>query len=116
MHLNYTAGTTSVIGKEELVIGNNIGNGTANNAQGMLTLYGKGTAWDYLVSAATSTNLTHTMPNSSGWLVTAATAGAGGTYKPIYVSNAGIATAVSDNQAKVALGSDNAASVFAQAP
>lgn len=96
MHLNYTAGTTSNRGAEELVIGNSTDAGTANNALGRIALYSGRTKGSYItVADITSGWVNHKLPATSGWLVVAGNgsdSGAGASDRPVYISTAGVAT------------------------
>ena len=55
-HWSDTAGTTSTVGKNELVLGNSTASGTANNAYGRLALYSQKTKGTYIVSADNTTD------------------------------------------------------------
>lgn len=120
MHLNYNAGTTSATGYEELVIGNNIKTGTTDNAFGRLAIYSSGNTGAYLTAAAVDSGWNnHVLPVTEGWLVVAgngSSTGAGNNIKPVYVSTAGVATAVDDNSVLVNLASDSGASIYATNP
>lgn len=118
-HMNYTAGTTSVLGREELVLGNATASGTANNAEGVLTLYSAGTKGAYIKATSDSNWTTHYLPKTTGWIVTAGNGtntGAGSQYIPVYVSEAGIATQVIGNKVLVDLASTSEASIYAESP
>lgn len=70
IHVNYSAGTTSAVGYEELVIGNSTSSGTAGNTYGRLALYSQKSAGVYLVAAdTTSWSYTNTLPAVSGTLL-----------------------------------------------
>lgn len=121
MHINWSAGTTSTIGYEELVIGNTTASGNEGNAIGRIALYSSSTKGSYITAAATSASTwpNHVLPATAGWLVTAgngSSTGAGSAYVPIYVSTAGIATACSQPSMLVNVGSNTAANVFAASP
>ena len=70
IHVNYSAGTTSTVGYEELVVGNSTAAGTAGNTYGRLAIYSQKNAGIYLVAAdATSWSYTNTLPAVSGTLL-----------------------------------------------
>jgi hypothetical protein len=121
MHINWSAGTTSNRGYEELVIGNDIDAGTDGNAFGRLALYSGRTKGSYITAADTtaSTWPDHVLPATAGWLVTAgngSSTGAGSQYIPVYVSTAGIATACTSPSLLTNLGSTTAASLYVKSP
>ena len=96
-HLNYEAGTTSTTGYEELVLGNSKSSTTAANTRGKLTLYTDGTRWNSINAETVSANRTTTLRDwgDNGYFVaTTTTAAVGGTNRPIYISNKGVATAI----------------------
>lgn len=69
-HFNYTAGTTSTKGYEELVLGNSTASGTAGNHFGRLALYSSSSAGVYLTAAdTTSWSYTNILPAASGTLL-----------------------------------------------
>lgn len=95
MHLNYSAGTTSAVGYEELVIGNNINQGTANNCYGRFAIYSANTAGSYITAASSTSWITHVLPATTGWLATGGngtSTGAGDATHPVYLSTAGVLT------------------------
>lgn len=68
---NYT-GTTSDIGSANLIIGNNIASGTAENKYGMLRLYSTSSGCGDLRQEASTSNFTNYLPASSGTLLNTA--------------------------------------------
>lgn len=90
-HFNWTELSGTTKGYEELVLGDK------TNQFGRLALYGKANASGgaYIVANNASSWLTHTFPDTAGWIVTAgngSSTGAGAADRPIYVSTAGVAT------------------------
>ena len=68
-----TAGTTSTQGVSRLVIGNSIASGTATNAKGYIRMYGTSSGrTDINVGNNTTSNITITLPSTTGTLVTSA--------------------------------------------
>ncbi len=60
-------GTTGAIGISELILGNSAKTGTAGNKQGQITIYGTGTGYTVVKPGNnTDTNITITLPSSSG--------------------------------------------------
>lgn len=69
-HINYSAGTTSTAGYEELVLGNSTKSGTAGNTYGRLALYSSSSAGVYLTAAATTGwSYTSILPLADGTLL-----------------------------------------------
>ena len=69
-HINYSAGTTSAAGYEELVLGNSTESGTAGNTYGRLALYSSSSAGVYLTAAATTGwSYTSILPLANGTLL-----------------------------------------------
>ena len=64
-----TTGTTSAVGKSQLVLGNSTASGTANNKQGSLVIYGS-TAYAHTIQGAPTAARTLTLPDKSGTLAT----------------------------------------------
>lgn len=64
--VNGVAGTTSTVGQARLFLGNDIASGTANNAEGSIMLYGSGTYYTQIKSAAADGNKAVTFPNLGG--------------------------------------------------
>lgn len=60
-----TTGTTSAVGKAQLVLGNSTASGTANNKQGSLVVYGS-TAYAHTIQGAPTAARTLTLPNKTG--------------------------------------------------
>lgn len=90
-HFNWTELSGTTKGREELVLGDK------TNQFGRLALYGKADASGgaYIVANNASSWLTHTFPDTAGWIVTAgngSSTGAGAADRPIYVSADGVAT------------------------
>ena len=82
-----------VTGTIYFVMGNASAKTAEGNAEAILALYSAGTKGHYINGAETTTWYTHTLPNTTGYLITGSTSGAGNTMVPIYVPNNGIATA-----------------------
>lgn len=60
-----TTGTTSAVGKAQLVLGNSTASGTANNKQGSIVVYGS-TAYAHTIQGAPTAARTLTLPNKTG--------------------------------------------------
>ena len=60
-----TTGTTSAVGKAQLVLGNSTASGTANNKQGSLVVYGS-TAYAHTIQGAPTAARTLTLPDKTG--------------------------------------------------
>ena len=90
-------GTADALGDARVVLGNSIAQGTDKNARGLIYLYGQNTGYHCLIPSAGTTNISNYLPASTGYLVStgSTSAAVGGTAKPIYVTAAGIATALS---------------------
>lgn len=100
-----TTGTTSTEGTATLELGNATASGTANNASGKITMYGKGTGFtNILPNSATSGSNTVTLPTDTGTMVVTdtnnkfttqvkANATAEATYATYQVRNAAILSA-----------------------
>lgn len=68
-----TAGTTSAQGVSRLILGNSIASGTATNAKGYIRMYGTSSGrTDISVGNNTTSNITITLPSTTGTLVTSA--------------------------------------------
>lgn len=67
------AGTTSVAGEVEMIIGNSTASGTAGNKEGFITLYSKGSSYHMIKTATVSTGITHTLPAKSGTILNTGT-------------------------------------------
>lgn len=63
-----TAGTTSVVGSAELLLGNATASGTANNEQGKITIYGTNAKKAAITLAAPSADIALALPTSGGTL------------------------------------------------
>lgn len=63
-----TPGTTSDVGLSKLSLGNNIASGTANNAKGSIEIYGTNTKKTTINPSNTASDVTLTLPSSSGTL------------------------------------------------
>lgn len=98
-----TRGTTSTNGITYLIVGNNVANGTAENAEGVIQLHGSNTGRHRIQAApnANTSNYTHYFPHRTGWIATGGTAtagseaGVGSATQPVYLSSAGVLTACS---------------------
>lgn len=91
----HAIGTTSAVGATYMQIGNSTASGTANNAQGILRLYGTSSGYvDIRPGTHTTTSYTLYLPGASGQFVyhTNDTAIGSGT-KPVYITAAGQAVA-----------------------
>lgn len=64
-----TAGTTSTVGSALLVLGNDIAQGTANNEEGQLALYGPSGKYEMIVCDPTANRIV-TLPDQTGTLAT----------------------------------------------
>lgn len=60
-----TTGTTSAVGKAQLVLGNSTASGTANNKQGSLVVYGS-TSYAHTIQGAPTAGRTLTLPDKTG--------------------------------------------------
>ena len=60
-----TTGTTSAVGKAQLVLGNATASGTANNKQGSIVVYGS-TAYAHTIQGAPTAARTLTLPDKTG--------------------------------------------------
>ena len=60
-----TTGTTSAVGKAQLVLGNATASGTANNKQGSIVVYGS-TAYAHTIQGAPTAARTLTLPDKAG--------------------------------------------------
>lgn len=103
--LSGTSTTANTAAYSYIIAGNatNISS-TSGHSEGRLRLYSAATAYHQLAGTSTTTNYTHYLPNSTGWVVTAGngtSTGAGSSSQPIYISTAGVATAITG-----ALGND----------
>lgn len=68
-----TLGTTSTTGIAKLIVGNGTATGTANNAYGMLYLYGTSSGYTSITPGNnTTSNIALTLPSASGTLATTA--------------------------------------------
>lgn len=65
-----TVGTTDTVGLSKLSLGNSVASGTANNAKGSIEIFGSNTKKTTVVASDTSSDITLTLPNASGTLVT----------------------------------------------
>ncbi|HEL1234606.1 TPA: pilus assembly protein [Streptococcus equi subsp. zooepidemicus] len=92
-----TPGTADTLGDARIVLGNSVAQGTDKNARGLLYLYGQNTGYHCLVPTAGTSNITNYFPATTGYLATtgSTSAAVGGTAKPIYVTAAGVLTALS---------------------
>ena len=66
-----TTGTTSVVGKTHLNVGNSTASGKAGNSQGIVRVYGT-KAYYHQIQGDASTNRTLTLPDKNGTLATTA--------------------------------------------
>ena len=89
-----TLGTSNANGITTIQIGNDRNTGTASNAAGKIKIYSSSSGYGSIVQESTTSNYTHTLPSSSGWIVKAATGGVGNVNTPIYITNSGVATAI----------------------
>lgn len=90
-----TYGAAGTMGDTRLIIGNGSTVSTEGNSMGNIYLY-SASAYSHRIYPVTATaNRTHNLPNSTGWLVTAAAAGTGATNCPVYVKNTGVVASVS---------------------
>ena len=89
------AGTTSVEGKNELILGNSTATGTAGNQTGLLTLYNDSGKYHVIrPHSGDTSNRTVYTPKSGGTLVCHTTDTAiGSASSPVYVTASGVATA-----------------------
>ena len=97
LRVSVLEGTTSAEGKVEIVLGNSTAAGTAGNKSGVLSLYNNKGKWSSVRPHAGDTeNRTIYTPKAGGTLVCHTTDTAiGGTATPVYVTAAGVATAIS---------------------
>lgn len=68
----YKQGSTSVNGYVIAGLGNDIATGTANNSQGYMRLYGPNTGYSTLTYANSTSNVTNTLPATTGTLLNTA--------------------------------------------
>lgn len=93
MRLYSAAGSN---GYAALVLGNTIAQGTAKNAYGFIRLYSQGTNCHNIYPTSTTTDYSHYLPNSTGWIATGGngtSTGVGGADQIVYLSTAGVLTA-----------------------
>lgn len=90
---NATSGTAAYT---NLTLGNseNVSSATAHS-EGKITLYSAATNAHIIQGQSATNDFTHTLPNSTGWVATGASTGAGDGSTPIYLGNNGILSAVS---------------------
>ena len=102
IHVNYTAGTTSTTGKEELVVGNNKASNAAGNARGQLTLYTASAAWHGLMATGATNRSSYLRDwGATGYLVATNTSDAvGDAGTPVYINGSGVATACTSSSVK----------------
>lgn len=93
---NVTLGTTSVDGEARFQIGNGTASGTAGNAYGRLMIYNTDSTYKYLRTDTSNTSGTCYLPSAgTAYLIGASSTDAvGGSTRPVYVSDTGIATAI----------------------
>ena len=79
--------TYAILNKATLTLG-------AANNEGNLKLFSSGAnSKAHIIKGTSTTNdITHTLPNATGWLATGATSGVGSTNAPIYLNTSGILT------------------------
>lgn len=92
-----TPGTAETLGDARVVLGNNIAQGADKNARGLVYLYGQNTGYHCMIPTAGTSNVSNYLPATTGYLATtgSTSAAVGGTAKPIYVTAAGVLTALS---------------------
>lgn len=92
-----TVGTTTVDGLQSISIGNNIASKTDGNARGTIRIYDNTSHYHSITVGSTTLteDVSHALPASTGWLVSAPMAGAGTTSKPVYINDSGVATQIS---------------------
>lgn len=102
IHVNYTAGTTSTTGKEELVVGNSKASETADNTRGQLTLYTASSAYHGLMATGTTSRSSYLRDwGATGYLVATKTSDAvGDAGTPVYINGSGVATACTPSSVK----------------
>ena len=70
-----TVGTTSAVGSTRLILGNNVASGTNTNSKGYIKMYGTNTGYtDIAVGNNTTSNITLTLPSSTGTLISSSQA------------------------------------------
>ena len=93
-----TSTTANTASYGELTLGNAAAVSTTTaHSEGRIRLYSANTGSHYIQGTSTTSNYTHYLPNSTGWIVTAGngtSTGAGSSSQPVYISTAGVATAV----------------------
>ena len=66
IHYNNVNGSTTVIGKADLVLGNSTVSGNANNKKGTISLYSSTSNYGYFTTADLTANRTYTFPDKTG--------------------------------------------------
>ncbi len=66
IHYNNVNGSTSVVGKADLVLGNDIASGRDNNKMGTISLYSSTSNYGYFTTADLTEKRTYTFPNKTG--------------------------------------------------
>lgn len=91
-----TVGTTTVDGLQSISIGNNIASKTDGNARGTIRIYDNTSHYHSITVGSTTLteDVSHALPTSTGWLVSAPIAGVGTSTKPVYINSSGVATQV----------------------
>ena len=69
----YLTGTTSTNGYDQLKLGNGTATGTAGNSYGKLTLYSASSGAHNIIGTSTTSEITHTLPNTAGTFVNSGT-------------------------------------------
>lgn len=64
-----TAGTTETVGATRLFLGNSVASGTADNARGLIYMYGTGTSYSIIQSEVGNTARTVKLPDISGTVI-----------------------------------------------
>ena len=66
IHYNNVNGSTSAVGKADLVLGNSTASGSANNKMGTISLYSSTSNYGYFTTADLTAQRTYTFPNATG--------------------------------------------------
>lgn len=117
-HFRILSGTAETEGRAELRLGNGVATGTAGNSRGRIQIYGPNAGYTRIVCGINDDTSNYLyLPGVTGQVVVHTNDTAiGGTYKPVYIADSGMATVVTDNKVLVNLGSTATASIFAEAP
>lgn len=93
-----TSATENTAAYSYIYIGNNKNvSSTSAHSEGRIRIYSAATSYHQIAGTSTTSAYTHYLPNSTGWVVTAGngtSTGAGSSTQPIYISTAGVATAI----------------------